>query len=95
MKSRLAIPREVHEEEHIEERLVFAMGNGDRYWRKVFFSVEGPTFVYRSPGTRFDHRYSAISARSGVVSVSCSGWISRRGMGAIHRIRGKFNQQKY
>ena len=23
------------------------------------------------------------------------GWISRRGMGTIHRIRGKFNQQKY
>ena len=26
--------------------------------------------------------------------MSCWGWISRRGMGA-HRIRGRFNQQKY
>ena len=79
------------------------MGNGDRDWKKVIFSVvvtfpttkEGPSFIYCSPGTRFDHRYSAFSARSGVVSVSCWGWISPRGMGAIHRIRGKFNQQKY
>ena len=30
-----------------------------------------------------------------VVSVSCWGWLSGRGMGTIHRIRGKFNQQKY
>ena len=94
---------EVHKEEHIEERLVFAVGNDDRDWKKVIFSdevtfstaKEGPTFVYRPPGTRFDHRYSAIRARSGRVSMSCWGWISHRGMGTIHHIRGKFNQQKY
>ena len=71
--------------------------------KKVFFSVgvtfsttqEGPTFVYRPLSTRFDHRYSAIRARSGGISVSCWGWISRRGTGTIHRIRGKFIQQKY
>ena len=94
---------EVHKEEHIEERLVFAMGNSDPDWKKVIFSVEvtfsttkeGPTFVYRSPGTRFDHRYTAISTQSGVASVSCWGWMSCRGIGTIHRIRGKFIQQKY
>ena len=96
------VHKEVHKEEHKEERLVFAMGNGDRDWKKQFFSVEvtfsttkeGPTFVYRPTGTRFDHRYSANRARSGVVSVSCWGWISRRRIGVIHRIRGKFIQQK-
>ena len=79
------------------------MGIGDRGWRKVIFSVkvtfsttkEGPTFVYRPPSTRFDHRYSAIRAWGGRISVSCWGLISRRGMGTIHRICGKFNQQKY
>ena len=64
---------------------------------EVTFSTtkEGPTFVYHTSVTRFDHRYSANRARSGRVSVSCWGWISHRGMGTIHRIRGKFNQQKY
>ena len=49
--------------------------------KKVFFSVEvtfsttkeGPTFVYDPLGTRLDHRYSTIRARSGIVSVSCWG----------------------
>ena len=102
MRSRRAIPREVHQEEHIEERLVFVVENDDRDWKKKIFSDEvtfstkkGPTFVYRPPGTRLDHRYSAIHVRSSKVSVSCWGWISRRVMGTIHRIRGKFNQQKY
>ena len=99
--SRHAIPRDVHKEEHIGERFVFAVWN-DRDWKKNFsdevtFSTakEGPTFVYHSPGTRFDHRYSAIRARSDRVSVSCWGWISHRGMGTIHPICGKFNQYKY
>ena len=34
-RSRRAIPREVHKEEHIEERLGFAVGNDDRDWKKV------------------------------------------------------------
>ena len=64
---------------------------------EVTFSTanEGPSLVYRPPGTRFDHRYSASRVRSGRVSESCWGWISRRGIGTIHRIRGKFNQEKY
>ena len=61
LRSRRAIPREVHKEDHIEERLVFAVGNDDRDWKKVIFSdevtfsttKEGPSFVYRPPGTRF------------------------------------------
>ena len=67
LRSRRAIPGEVNEE-HIEERFVFAVGNDDRDWKKVMFSYEvtfstakeGPTFVYRPPGTKFDHifRYS-------------------------------------
>ena len=75
LRSRRAIPREVQKEEHIEERLIFEMGIGDRDWKKVIFPVEvtfsttkeGPTFVYRPPGNRFDHRYSAIRVRSGRV----------------------------
>ena len=69
MRYRRAIPREVHKEEHVEERLVFAVGN-DQDWKKVIFSDE-VTFVYCTPVTRFEHRYSAIRARSGRVSVSC------------------------
>ena len=74
-----AIPGEVHKEEHIEERLVFAVGNDDQDWKKVSDEVtfsttkEGPTFEYRTPVTRFDHIYSAICARSGRVSVLCWG----------------------
>ena len=34
LRSRRAIPREVHKEEHIEERFVFAVGNDDRNWKK-------------------------------------------------------------
>ena len=34
LRSRRAIPKEVHNEEHIEERLVFEMRNGDRDWKK-------------------------------------------------------------
>ena len=53
------------------------MGNGDRDW-KFFFSDEvtfsttkgKPTFVYRPHCNRFDHRNSAIRARSGRESVS-------------------------
>ena len=67
LRSRLVIPREVHKEEHIEERWKMVFGI-----MKVFFSVEvtfsttkeGPIFLYRPPGTRFDHIYSAIRARS-------------------------------
>ena len=78
-KSRRAIPREVHKKEHIEERLVFEMGNCDRDCKKGIFIVEvtfsttkeGPTFVYRPPGTRFDNRHSAIRTRSCRESVSC------------------------
>ena len=61
----------------MEERLVFAVGNDDQDWKKVSDEVtfsttkEGPTFVYRTPVTRIDHRYSAIRARSGRVSVLC------------------------
>ena len=80
LRSRPVIPREVHEE-HIEQRSVFAAGNDDQDWKKVIFSdeltfsttKEEPTFVYRPPGTRFDHRYSVIHARSCRVSVSCWG----------------------
>ena len=101
MRNRLRAARWVLKEEHIEERLVFAMGNCDRDCKKGIFIVEvtfsttkeGPTFVYRPPGTRFDHIYSAISARSGKVSALCWGCISLRGMGTIHRICWKFNQQ--
>ena len=64
-------------EEHIEERFVFEVGNDGQDSKKVIFSdevtfstaKEGPTFVYHPPGTRFDHRYSAIRARRGRVSV--------------------------
>ena len=37
LRSRRAIPREVHKEEHTEERFVFAVGNGDRDWKKGNF----------------------------------------------------------
>ncbi|KAJ4446693.1 hypothetical protein ANN_13390 [Periplaneta americana] len=55
LRSRRAIPREAHKKEHVEERLVFAVGNGDRDWKRVIFSdevtfsttKEGPTLVYR------------------------------------------------
>ena len=42
---------------------------------EVSFPIEreGPTFVYRRPGSRYDHKYSAILARSGRVSMSCWG----------------------
>ena len=81
LRSRRAIPREIHKEEHIEECLVFVVGNDDQDWKKVIFSdevtfsitKEGPTFVYRHPGTRFDQRTSTIRARSGRVAVSCWG----------------------
>ena len=33
LRSLRAIPREVHKEEHIEERFVFAVGNDDRDWK--------------------------------------------------------------
>ncbi|KAJ4437460.1 hypothetical protein ANN_17604 [Periplaneta americana] len=33
LRSRRAIHREVHKEEHVEKRLVFAVGNGDRDWK--------------------------------------------------------------
>ncbi|KAJ4437463.1 hypothetical protein ANN_17607 [Periplaneta americana] len=70
LRSRRAIPREIHKEEHIEERLVFAVRNGDRDWKRIIFSdevtfsttKEGPTLVYRPPGIRFDHRYAVIRA---------------------------------
>ena len=60
----------VHKEGHIEESLVFAVGNDDQDWKKVIFSdevtfpttKEGPTFVHRTPVTRFDHRHSANRA---------------------------------
>ena len=63
LRSRRAIPREVHKEENIEEHLIFAVGNDDWDWKKVIFSdevtssttKEGPIFVYRPPGTRFVH----------------------------------------
>ena len=74
LRSQRAIPREVHEEEHIEERLVFAVENDDRDWKKVFFSDEvtfstttqGPTFVYRSTGI-----YSIPSFLAEVVEYLC------------------------
>ena len=79
LRSRRAILREVHKEEHIEEHLVFAVGKWYRDWKRiglifsdeVIFSStkEGPIFVDHPPGTRFDHRYSAIRAQSGRVSV--------------------------
>ena len=83
MRSRHAIPREVYEEEHIEEHLVFAVGNNDQVWKKVSSSeevifsttMEGPTFVYRIPVTRFDHRYYTICARNGRVTVLCWGGV--------------------
>ena len=85
---RCAIPKEVHKEKHIEECLVFDMVNGVQDWKSNFFSVEvtfsitqkEPIFVYRPPGTRFDHRYSAIRARSGRVYCVVLGggeWTSR------------------
>ena len=69
LRSRRAIPREFHKENvYIEECLVFVVGNGNRDWKKFVFSdevtfsaaKEGSNFVYRPPGTRFDHRYSAF-----------------------------------
>ena len=41
----------------------------------VTFSTikEGPSFIYRSPGTRFDHRYSAIRSRNGRVPCRVRG----------------------
>ncbi|KAJ4426367.1 hypothetical protein ANN_27181 [Periplaneta americana] len=78
LRSRCATPREVHKQEHIKECLVFAMGNGDWNWKRIIFSnevtfstiKEGPTLVYHPPGTQLDHRYAAIRACSGRVSVS-------------------------
>ena len=37
LRSRRASPKEVHKEERIEERFVFAVGNDDRDWKKVIF----------------------------------------------------------
>ena len=36
-RSLRAIRREVYKEEHIEERLVFAVGNDDQDWKKSTF----------------------------------------------------------
>ena len=47
LRSRCAIPREVHKEEHIKERLVFAMGNDDQDWKKVIFSDDVSFFYYK------------------------------------------------
>ena len=35
LRSRRVIPREVHKEEHVEEHLVFEMGNRDRDWKSI------------------------------------------------------------
>ena len=37
LRSGLAISRDVHKEEHIEERLVFAVGNDDQDWKESNF----------------------------------------------------------
>ena len=84
-----------HKEEHIEECLVFALGSEKSnlfLCSHLYYYKKGPTFVHRPPGIRFQPRYSAIRDSSGEVSVSCWEWISRHGVGTIHRIRGKFNQ---
>ena len=40
LRSRRAIPREVHKEVRIEGRFVFAVGNDDQDWKKVIFPDE-------------------------------------------------------
>ena len=47
LRSRRAINTEVHKEEHIEERLIFAMGNDDRDWKKGIFLTKSPFLVHR------------------------------------------------
>ena len=47
LRSRRAIPREVHKEEYMEERLVFMVGNGDRDWEKVIFLTKSPFLLPR------------------------------------------------
>ena len=46
MRSRRAIPREVHKEELKEERLVFAMGNGDRDLKSPFLLQRKDPLLY-------------------------------------------------
>ena len=47
LRSRRAIPREVHKEERIEERFVFAVGYDDRDWKKVIFPDEVTFLLHR------------------------------------------------
>ena len=80
LRQQRAIPREVHKEEHIEERLGLAVGNADRNWKKVYFFLTKSPFLLQRKNTLLymallspDTPLTAIRARSGRVSVSCWG----------------------
>ena len=99
LRSRRAISREAHKEERLEERLVFAMGNDDRDWKKVFFFLtKSPFLLQRKDPLLYivllspDSTTDTLPYVPEVVEYLCR---VAGGMGTIHRIRGKPNQQKY
>ena len=72
LRSRHAIPREVRKEEHIEERLVFAVGNGDRDCKRVFFLMKSPFLLQGR--TYFSLSSSWQQIRSQIPRHSCPKW---------------------
>ena len=84
------------------DRLTFATGWRDFDWASVIFTDETSIssdcewhgYVYREPGTRYDKCYTQRRERSGWFSVSCRGWMSRAGIGALERIHGRFERYR-
>ena len=72
LRSRRVILREVHKE-HIEERLVFAVGNDDEDWKKVIFS-DKVTFSTTKEGTHFCISYSCHQIQPQILRHSCPKW---------------------
>jgi hypothetical protein len=80
-------------DEHQLYCLAFAESSVDRQWYRIIFSDEstfrsandGPAFVYRPRGERYNSQYVSTSTRSGRVSVHCCGWISHEAAGILHR----------
>lgn len=55
----------------------------------------GRKFVYRTDGTRFQPGHTLTLKRSGRRSVNVWGWFSSEGAGALHRVSGRLNSEKY
>lgn len=89
-----------------EQRMGFALEylpQGMNFWEKVVFTDEktfqsyynGQLRVYRPPNTRYEERYTQHVKTSGRFSVNVWGYMTSRGLGICHRIRGRFNTQAY